>query len=130
MSNFHQFREHKPYLLIELVLKRNTAGQALNLELNIKLKWLLVTLWLALICKEISWLVIGLDFWHQQGLGEVVTFVLPAVIIVLALLTFIYGFSGLKQPALRKISIASIFSAVICFSLATIGLWGVIFGGR
>lgn len=106
------------------------SGTVLNLELKIKMKWLLVTLWIALIFKEISWLVIGLAFWHQQGLGKVISFGLPITIIILGLINLYYGIHGLKQTELRKISITSICSAAICSSLATIGLWGLVFGGR
>ncbi|MEO1924476.1 MAG: hypothetical protein ABGY08_00560 [Gammaproteobacteria bacterium] len=90
------------------------------------MKWLLLTLWLALIFKEITWLVIGLEFWHQRGLGVIISFGLPITIIILALLNFIYGVLGLKHAEKRKISIVSILSALICSSLATIGLWGVV----
>jgi len=92
------------------------------------MKWLLITLWLALIFKEITWLVIGLEFWRQWGLWEVISFGLPITILILGLLNLLYGISGLKHPEIRKKSIASILSALICSSLAIIGLWGVVHG--
>ena len=94
------------------------------------MKWFLIALWLALIIKEIAWLVIGLEFWQEMGLGPVISFGLPITIILLALLNLLYGIHGLKFPEKRKISIASILSALICSSFALIGLWGVLFGAR
>jgi len=96
--------------------------------LEFKMKWLLITLWLALIIKEITWLVIGLEFWRQLGLGVIVTYVLPATIIILGLLNFSYGILGLRRAEIRKMSIVSVLSALICSSLAIIGLWGVVSG--
>jgi hypothetical protein len=90
------------------------------------MKWLLITLWITLIFKEITWFVIGLEFWRQLGLGVIITFGLPIVIIILGLLNFLYGISGLRHSKKRKVSIASILSALICSSLAIIGLWGVV----
>ncbi len=92
------------------------------------MKWLLVTLWLALIIKEITWLVIGLEFWRQLGLGVIVSYALPITIIILGLLNFSYGIVGLRRAEIRKMSIVSILSALICSSLAMIGLWGVVSG--
>jgi len=94
------------------------------------MKWLLYTLWIALILKEIAWLVIGLEFWRQWELGAIIIFGLPITIIILAMFNFLYGILGLRRPEIRKISIVSILSALICSSLATIGLWGVISGVR
>jgi hypothetical protein len=95
-----------------------------------KMKWLLFTLWIALIFKEIAWLVVGLEFWRQSGLGVIISFGLPITIIILALLNFSYGAMGLRNPEIRKLSIVTILSALICSSLAMIGLWGVISGVR
>ena len=92
------------------------------------MKWLLITLWLALIIKEITWLVIGLEFWRQLGLGVIVSYGLPTTIIILGLLNFSYGIPGLRRAETRKMSIVSILSALICSSLAIIGLWGVVSG--
>ncbi len=92
------------------------------------MKWLLTTLWLALIIKEISWLVIGLEYWRQWGLAVIITFGLPITIIILGLFNFSYGVLGLRHPEIRKMSIASVLSALICSSLAIIGLWGVVYG--
>lgn len=94
------------------------------------MKWLLITLWIVLICKEIAWLLIGLAFWRELGIGLIISFGLPIAIIILALLNLSYGIHGLKLPEKRKISIVSILSALICSSLALIGLWGVISGVR
>lgn len=94
------------------------------------MKWLLITLWVALILKEIAWLLIGLDFWRQSGLGAIISYGLPITILLLALVNLVVGIPGLKQAEKRKLSIASILSALICSSLATIGLWGVISGVR
>ncbi len=96
--------------------------------MEFKMKWLLVTLWLALIIKEITWLVIGLEFWRQLGLGVIVSYGLPTTIIILGLLNFSYGILGLRHAEIRKMSIVSILSALICSSLAMIGLWGVVSG--
>jgi uncharacterized membrane protein len=94
------------------------------------MEWLLIALWITLIFKEITWLVIGLEFWRELGLGlglgVVISYGLPVIIIILALLNFLYGISGLRHPEKRKVSIASILSALICSSLAIIGLWGVV----
>lgn len=94
------------------------------------MKWFLIALWLVLIFKEIAWLVIGLEFWRELGLGSVISFGLPVTIILLALPNLLYGIHGLKLQKKRNISIASILSAIICSSLAIIGLWGVLFGAR
>ena len=94
------------------------------------MKWLLITLWVALILKEITWLIIGLEFWRQLGLGAIISYGLPMTILLLALLNFLVGISKLKQIEKRKHSIVSILSALICSSLATIGLWGVLSGVR
>jgi len=94
------------------------------------MKLLLITLWIALIFKEITWLVIGLEYWRQLGLGVIITFGLPITVIILSLLNFSYGILGLSNPETKKISIAAVLSALICASLATIGLWGVISGVR
>ena len=96
--------------------------------MEFKMKWLLITLWLALIIKEITWLVIGLEFWRQLGLGVIVSYGLPTTIIILGLLNFSYGIVGLRRAEIRKMSIVSILSALICSSLAMIGLWGVVSG--
>lgn len=96
--------------------------------MEFKMKWLLITLWLALIIKEISWLVIGLEFWRQSGLGVIVSYGLPTTIIILGLLNFSYGILGLRRAEIRKMSIASVLSALFCSSLAIIGLWGVVYG--
>ena len=96
--------------------------------MEFKMKWLLITLWLALIIKEITWLVIGLEFWRQLGLGVIVSYGLPTTIIILGLLNFSYGILGLRHAEIRKMSIVSILSALICSSLAMIGLWGVVSG--
>ncbi len=92
------------------------------------MKWLLITLWLALIIKEITWLVVGLEFWRQLGLGVIVSYGLPITIIILGLLNFSYGILGLRHAEIRKMSIVSILSALVCSSLAIIGLWGVVSG--
>jgi hypothetical protein len=94
------------------------------------MKWLLITLWIALILKEIAWLIIGLDFWRQLGLGTIISYGLPITILLLALINLFVGIPGLKQGEQRKLSIVSILSALICSSLATIGLWGVLSGVR
>lgn len=94
------------------------------------MKWLLITLWIALIFKEITWLIIGLEFWRQLGLGIIISYGLPITVIILALVNFSYGILGLKNTEIRKISIISILSALICSSLAIVGLWGVISGVR
>ena len=94
------------------------------------MKWLLFTLWMALIFNEIAWPVVGLEFWRQSGLGVIISFGLPITIIILALLNFSYGIMGLRNPEIRQLSIVSILSALICSSLAMIGLWGVISGAR
>ena len=101
-------------------------GSSLNLERKNKMKWLLITLWIALIFKEITWLVIGLEFWRELGLGMIITFGLPITVIILGVLNFLYGISGLRHTEKRKVAIASILSALICSSLAIIGLWGVV----
>jgi len=92
------------------------------------MKWLLITLWLAVIFKEIAWYAIGLEFWHQWEWGVIIYFGLPITIIILGLLNFIFGILGLKHLEIRKVSIASILSAFICSSLGIIGLWGVVHG--
>ncbi len=94
--------------------------------LKSKMNWLLITLWIALLCKEIAWLIIGLDFWREIGLGVVISFGLPITIIILALVNLFYGIHGLKLPEKRQTSMVSILSAIICSSLAMKGLWGVI----
>jgi hypothetical protein len=101
-----------------------------NVKMNhkIKMKWLLVTLWAALICKEIAWYGIGLEFWRQWEWGAIIYFGLPITIIILALLNLLFGIPGLRHPEIRKISIASVLSALICLSLGIIGLWGVVHG--
>ncbi len=81
-----------------------------------------------MIFKEIAWYVIGLEFWLQWELGVIIYFGLPITIIILGLLNFIFGISGLGHPETRKISIASLLSAFICSSLGIIGLWGVVDG--
>lgn len=96
--------------------------------MEFKMKWLLITLWLALIIKEITWLVIGLEFWRQLGLGVIVSYGLPTTIIILGLFNFSYGILGLRHAEIRKMSIVSVLSALICSSLAIIGLWGVVSG--
>jgi len=95
---------------------------------KVKMKWLLIVMWSALILKEITWLVIGLEFWRQWGLGEIISFGLPITIIILALLNLSFGLPGLRHPATRTISIVLVLSAFICSSLAVIGLWGVVHG--
>ena len=93
---------------------------------KVKMKWLLITMWSALILKEITWLIIGLEFWRQRGLGEIISFGLPITIIILALFNLSFGLPGLKHPETRTISVISVLSAFICASLASIGLWGVV----
>ena len=95
---------------------------------KIKMKWLLFTLWIAMIFKEIAWYAIGLEFWRQWEWGAIIYFGLPITIIILALLNFLFGILGLRHPEIRKLSIVSILSAFICTSLAIIGLWGVVHG--
>lgn len=95
---------------------------------KIKMKWLLITMWVVLMFKEIAWYGIGLEFWRQWEWGGIVYFGLPITIIILALLNFIFGISGWRHPETRKISIASLLSALICSSLGIIGLWGVVHG--
>jgi len=95
---------------------------------KVKMEWLLVAMWSALILKEITWLVIGLEFWRQWGLGEIISFGLPITIIILALLNLSFGIPGLRHPEINKVSIISILSAFICSSLAVIGLWGIVHG--
>ena len=95
---------------------------------KIKMKWLLTTLWLAMIFKEIAWFLIGLELWHQWGLGVIISIALPITIIILALINFSIGIRGLKHPEIKKLSILSILSAFICLSLGSIGLWGVVNG--
>ncbi len=90
------------------------------------MKWLLIALWIALIFREITWLVIGLEFWRQLGLRVVITFGLPITIIILGVLNFSYGIHGLRYSEKRKAAIASILSALMRSSLAIIGLWGVV----
>ena len=85
-------------------------------------------MWGALLFKEIAWYGIGLDFWRQWEWGAMVYFGLPITIIILALLNLSFGIQGLKHPETRKISIASVLSALICSSLGIIGLWGVVQG--
>ena len=93
---------------------------------KVKMQWLLITMWSALILKEITWLIIGLEFWRQRGLGEIISFGLPITIIILALFNLSFGLPGLRHPETRSISIVSVLSAFICASLASIGLWGVV----
>ena len=95
---------------------------------KLKIKWLLITLWLALMFKEIAWYGIGLEFWRQREWGAIIYFGLPISIIIIALLNLFFSVPGLKLPELRKISIASLLSAFICASLGIIGLWGVVHG--
>jgi len=110
---------------VVLFLKSIYAAQT-KMSNKVKMKWLLVTMWSALILKEITWLVIGLEFWRQWQWGAIIYFGLPITIIILALLNLSFGIPGLKHPKTRKISIVSVFSAFICASLAIIGLWGVV----
>jgi hypothetical protein len=95
---------------------------------KIKMKWLLITLWLAMIFKEIAWFLIGLELWQQWGFGVIISIALPITIIILALINFLIGIRGLKHPEIKKLSILSILSAIICSSLGSIGLWGVVNG--
>jgi uncharacterized BrkB/YihY/UPF0761 family membrane protein len=95
---------------------------------KLKIKWLLITLWLGLMFKEIAWYGIGLEFWRQLEWGAIIYFGLPITIMILALLNLFFSIPGLSHPETRKISIASILSAFVCASLATIGLWGVAHG--
>ena len=95
---------------------------------KIKMKWLLITLWLAMICKGIAWYAIGLEFWQQWEWGAIIYYGLPITIIILALLNLLLGIPGLRHSEIRKISIVSVLSAFICSSLAIIGLWGVVHG--
>ncbi len=95
---------------------------------KVKMKWLIITLWLALIFKEIAWYGIGLEFWRQLEWGGIVYFGLPITVIILGLLNFIFGIPGLRHPESRKLSVVSVLSALICSSLGMIGLWGVVHG--
>jgi len=95
---------------------------------KLKIKWLLITLWLGLMFKEIAWYGIGLEFWRQQEWGAIIYFGLPITIMILALLNLFFSIPGLRHPETRKISIASVLSAFICASLGMIGLWGVVHG--
>lgn len=95
---------------------------------KIKMKWLIIILWLALIFKEIAWYGIGLDFWRQWEWGWIVYYGLPIAIIILGLLTLSSGIPGLRHPDTRRISMVSVLSALICSSLGMIGLWGVVNG--
>lgn len=95
---------------------------------KLKIKWLLITLWLFLIFKEFAWYAIGLDFWRQLEWGAIIYFGLPIAIMILALLNLFFSIPGLREPETRKISIASVLSAFICTSLGIIGLWGVVHG--
>jgi hypothetical protein len=95
---------------------------------KLKIKWLLITLWLALMFKEIAWYGIGLEFWRQWEWGAIFYFGLPITIVILAFLNLFFSIPGLRHPELRIISIASVLSAFICASLGMIGLWGVIHG--
>ncbi len=90
------------------------------------MKWLILTLWLALILKEIAWYGIGLDFWRQWEWGGIVYYGLPITVIILGLLNFIFGIPGLRHRDTRKLSVVSVLSALICSSLGMIGLWGVV----
>ena len=93
---------------------------------KVKMKWLLITMWSALILKEITWLIIGLEFWRQLEWGAIIYIGLPITIIILALFNLSFGLPGLRLPETRTISIISVLSAFICASLASIGLWGVV----
>jgi len=95
---------------------------------KVKMEWLLVAMWSALILKEITWLVIGLEFWRQWEWGAIIYIGLPITIIILALLNLSFGIPGLRHPEINKVSIISILSAFICSSLAVIGLWGIVHG--
>jgi len=110
---------------VVLFLKSIYAEQA-KMNNKVKMKWLLISMWSALILKEITWLIIGLEFWRQRGLVEIISFGLPFTIIILALFNLSFGIPGLRHPEIRTISIVSILSAFICVSLAIIGLWGVV----
>jgi len=55
------------------------------------MKWLLITLWLAVIFKEIAWYGIGLEYWRQWEWGAIIYYGLPITIIILALLNFLFG---------------------------------------
>jgi hypothetical protein len=95
---------------------------------KIKMKWLIIILWLALIFKEIAWYGIGLEFWRQWEWGGIVYYGLPITIIMLGLVTLSLGIPGLRHPDTKKLSIVSVLSALICSSLGMIGLWGVVHG--
>jgi len=82
------------------------------------MKWLLITLWLAMIFKEIAWYAIGLEFWRQWEWGAIIYFGLPITIIILALLNFLFGILGIETSRNKKsiycIGIVCLYMFISC----------------